>query len=178
MDEITVKFPDATYRPEIFRADISNPMDIRTIVLKSKCVLNVAGPFMTTNAHLLVEACIDFDCDYVDVNGEVPFTHKLIGLHDYAKMRDVIICPNAAGAGGLPDLATFYAAEELRKVSDADGGEFHLHAQQRGRALRRYARYARCDDRRDGKGGEDHGRSLRAGWRGRRWQSERTRTRC
>ena len=35
MDEIAVKFPDATYRPEIFRADISNPMDIRTIVLKS-----------------------------------------------------------------------------------------------------------------------------------------------
>ena len=125
MDEIAVKFPDATYRPEIFRADISNPMDIRTIVLKSKCVLNVAGPFMTTNAHLLVEACIDFDCDYVDVNGEVPFTHKLIGLHDYARMRDVIICPNAAGAGGLPDLATFYAAEELRKVSDADVAKVH-----------------------------------------------------
>lgn len=24
-----------------------------------------------------VEACVDFECDYVDVNGEVPFTHKV-----------------------------------------------------------------------------------------------------
>ena len=70
MDEITVKFPDATYRPEIFRADISNPMDIRTIVLKSKCVLSVAGPFMTWLSSTSLWACIDFDCDYVDVNGE------------------------------------------------------------------------------------------------------------
>jgi len=34
-------------------------MDIRTIVLKGKCVLNVAGPFMTTNAHILVRVHSD-----------------------------------------------------------------------------------------------------------------------
>ena len=113
LDEMLAKFPDATYRPEIFKADISNSMDIRKMVQECRCVLNVAGPFIKTNAHLLVEACIDFECDYVDVNGEVPFTHKLIPLHDWAKKRNVIICPNSAGAGGLPDLAAFFTAEEL-----------------------------------------------------------------
>ena len=77
LSEVLAKFPDATYKPDIFRADISNNLDIRDIVQKCRCVLNIAGPFMTTKAHLLVEACIDFDCDYVDVNGEVPFTHKV-----------------------------------------------------------------------------------------------------
>ena len=120
LDEMLAKFPDATYRPEIFKADISNSMDIRKMVQKCRCVLNVAGPFIKTNAHLLVEACIDFECDYVDVNGEVPFTHKLIPLHDWAKKRNVIICPNSAGAGGLPDLAAFFTAEELKKVTDAE----------------------------------------------------------
>lgn len=52
--EVLAKFPDATYKPNIFKADISNNMDIRDIVQKCRCVLNVAGPFMTTNAHLLV----------------------------------------------------------------------------------------------------------------------------
>jgi short subunit dehydrogenase-like uncharacterized protein len=56
LDEVLAKFPAATYRPDIFKADISKNMDIRTIVQKCRCVLNVAGPFMTTNAHLLVRS--------------------------------------------------------------------------------------------------------------------------
>ena len=123
--EIAEKFPASTYRPEIIQADIDDAKAIRLLCLKARCVLNVAGPFMNTNAHLLVQACIDFDCDYVDVNGEVPFTHKLIQQHDYAKKQGVIIVPNAAGAGGLPDLAAFYAASELRKKTLADVGKMH-----------------------------------------------------
>ncbi len=126
VNEIAEKFPDTTYRPEIIQADIADARAIRVLCLKARCVLNVAGPFMNTNAHLLVQACIDFDCDYVDVNGEVPFTHKLIQQHDYAKKQGVIICPNAAGAGGLPDLAAFYSATELRKKSDADITKMHM----------------------------------------------------
>jgi len=111
LDEIKQKFPDVAYAPDVLRADIADalrhPRDSRS---SARCVLNVAGPFMNTNAHLLVQACLEYDCDYVDVNGEVPFTHKLVGLHDYAKKRRVIVCPNAAGAGGLPDVAAFFAA--------------------------------------------------------------------
>jgi short subunit dehydrogenase-like uncharacterized protein len=123
--EIQAKYPDITYVPEIVKADIADANAIRDLVLRAKVVLNVAGPFMNTNAHLLVQACIDYDCDYVDVNGEVPFTHKLISLHDYAKRQRVIVVPNAAGAGGLPDVAAFYAASELRKKSDAEISKMH-----------------------------------------------------
>ena len=37
-----------------------------------------------------VEACIEFDCDYVDVNGEVPFTHK-VTLNDGPSSATVAI---------------------------------------------------------------------------------------
>ena len=125
LDEIKQKFPDVAYVPDVLRADIADAMDIRLLALSARCVLNVAGPFMNTNAHLLVQACLEYDCDYVDVNGEVPFTHKLIGLHDYAKKRRVIVCPNAAGAGGLPDVAAFFAAGALRLKTDADISSMH-----------------------------------------------------
>jgi hypothetical protein len=125
IDEIKKKFPDVAYAPDVLRADIADARDIRALALCARCVLNVAGPFMNTNAHLLVQACLEYDCDYVDVNGEVPFTHKLVGLHDYAKKRRVIVCPNAAGAGGLPDVAAFYAAGALRAKTDADIARMH-----------------------------------------------------
>ena len=43
------------------------------------------GPFMLTNADMLVEACIEFDCDYVDVNGRD-------GLVDYSFL---VVCGEA-----------------------------------------------------------------------------------
>ena len=46
-------------------------------------------------------------------------------LHDWAKQSNVIICPNAAGAGGLPDIAGYYTAEQLKKVSDAEVEKMH-----------------------------------------------------
>ena len=46
-------------------------------------------------------------------------------LHDWAKQSNVIICPNAAGAGGLPDIAAYYTVEQLKKVSDADVEKMH-----------------------------------------------------
>ena len=46
-------------------------------------------------------------------------------MHDWAKRSNVIICPNAAGAGGLPDVAAFYTKEELKKKSDAGVEKMH-----------------------------------------------------
>ena len=49
------------------------------------------------------------------MNGEVPFTKKLIKYHDWAKTNRVLVVPNAAGAGGIPDVGCFYTVRELRK---------------------------------------------------------------
>ena len=49
------------------------------------------------------------------MNGEVPYTKKLIKYHDWAKTNRVLVVPNAAGAGGIPDVGCFYTVRELRK---------------------------------------------------------------
>lgn len=54
-----------------------------------------------------------------------PHHPQLIGLHDWAKRSNVIICPNAAGAGGLPDIAAFYTTEELKKKTYAEVEKIH-----------------------------------------------------
>jgi short subunit dehydrogenase-like uncharacterized protein len=54
------------------------------------------------------------------VNGEVPFTKKLLKYHDWAKANRVLVVPNAAGAGGVPDVGCFYTVQELRKKIGTD----------------------------------------------------------
>ena len=55
-----------------------------------------------------------------------PLQQQLIDFHDYAKQKKVIICPNSAGAGGIPDIGAFYTAEELKKTSDAEIQKMHM----------------------------------------------------
>jgi|TARA_B110000305_G_scaffold54836_1_gene60502 short subunit dehydrogenase-like uncharacterized protein len=62
-----------------------------------------------------VEACIEYDTDYIDVNGEIPFSAKLIEYHDWARNNDVLIVPNCAGAGGVPDVGAFYTFRKLQE---------------------------------------------------------------
>ena len=50
---------------------------------------------------------------------------QLLGLHDWAKQSNVIICPNTAGAGGLPDIGAFYTTEALKEKSDAEIEKMH-----------------------------------------------------
>ena len=45
------------------------------------------------------------------MNGEVPFTKKLLKYHEWAKANGVLVVPNAAGAGGIP----------TKLILDADG---------------------------------------------------------
>ena len=59
---------------------------------------------MLTGGEALVEACIQCDTDYVDVNGEIPYTARLLEWHEQALSAAVHIVPCAACAGGLPDL--------------------------------------------------------------------------
>ncbi len=62
-----------------------------------------------------MEACIEYDTDYIDVNGEIPFSAKLIEYHDWARSNDVLIVPNCAGAGGVPDVGAFYTFRKLQE---------------------------------------------------------------
>lgn len=115
-DKILADHPDCEWADiPIMKADLADPHDIRKLVLSCDCVVNIAGPFMLTGGEMLVEACVQYECDYVDVNGEVPYTYRLLEYHEIAKATNTYIVPNCAFAGGATDITSWLATQELRK---------------------------------------------------------------
>ena len=62
----------------IIEASLDNPFDVEKLVHECSVIVNVAGPFMHTGGEALVEACIEYDTDYTDVNGEIPYGARLL----------------------------------------------------------------------------------------------------
>ena len=65
--------------------DLKEPFQVEALVSSCRVVCNIAGPFMLTGGERLVEACIHYDTDYCDVSGEIPWSAKLLELHDVAR---------------------------------------------------------------------------------------------
>jgi len=51
--EVTSRHP-TTYEPGFIACDLKDPVTIRSMVIKARVVVNIAGPFMLTPADMLV----------------------------------------------------------------------------------------------------------------------------
>lgn len=85
------------------------------LVKSAKCIINVAGPYMLTQGEVMIDACIHMGVHYCDISGEVPWTLRILDLHEKAKAAGVHIIPSAASAGGFPDLAVSIMAKEMKQ---------------------------------------------------------------
>eukprot|EP00406_Dinophysis_acuminata_P072626 CAMPEP_0179246716 /NCGR_PEP_ID=MMETSP0797-20121207/19236_1 /TAXON_ID=47934 /ORGANISM="Dinophysis acuminata, Strain DAEP01" /LENGTH=269 /DNA_ID=CAMNT_0020954311 /DNA_START=66 /DNA_END=871 /DNA_ORIENTATION=+ len=85
------------------------------LVRSAKCIINVAGPYMLTQGELMIDACIHLGVHYDDISGEVPWTLRILDLHNWAMQNGVCICPSAASAGGYPDLGVYLCAKKMRE---------------------------------------------------------------
>ena len=90
------EFAHVKYRPGVMQCSLGDATKLRRMVLSTDVVINIAGPYMKTGGEMLVEACLAYDTDYVDVNGEIPYTHKILDYHRYARQKGVFIVPNSA----------------------------------------------------------------------------------
>jgi short subunit dehydrogenase-like uncharacterized protein len=99
----------------IVTAQLDKPYTVKQLVNSCRTVVNLAGPFMTTGGEVLAEACVIYECDYCDVNGELPYTYNLTRLHDRARHNRVRLVPNSAFAGGFADIAAFAAVRKLKE---------------------------------------------------------------
>lgn len=108
------KYP-GTFDPDVLQCSLDDGISMRRMCLQADCVVNIAGPFMLTGGEMLVQACLQFGTDYVDVNGEVPYTESLLKYHDAAVEAGTFIVPNAAFAGGGCDVGAWFACNELYK---------------------------------------------------------------
>lgn len=113
-DKICKGIPELENTP-CFGCSLTNPHEVINLVLETRVVANIAGPFMITGGEAFVEACAEFQTDYVDCNGEIPYTFKLLDFHHLAREFGTRIVPCAAYAGGMPDVAVFECAKLVRE---------------------------------------------------------------
>lgn len=103
------------FDPDVIQCSLDDGLAMRRMCLEADCIVNIAGPFMLTGGEMLVQACLQFGTDYVDVNGEIPYTNELLKYHDAALQSGTFIVPNAAFAGGGCDVGSWFACQELYK---------------------------------------------------------------
>eukprot|EP00747_Dinoflagellata_sp_TGD_P166955 gnl/TRDRNA2_/TRDRNA2_190573_c0_seq1.p1 gnl/TRDRNA2_/TRDRNA2_190573_c0~~gnl/TRDRNA2_/TRDRNA2_190573_c0_seq1.p1 ORF type:complete len:513 (-),score=117.16 gnl/TRDRNA2_/TRDRNA2_190573_c0_seq1:113-1651(-) len=99
----------------VLQAGFDDVLSIIDLVKSARVIINVAGPYMLTQGELLVDACCELGCHYLDISGEIPWTLRINDLHDRAKKANVCVVPSAASAGGYPDLGVYLAAKKLRE---------------------------------------------------------------
>jgi short subunit dehydrogenase-like uncharacterized protein len=82
-------------------ADTSNPASLDPIVSQTKVVLTTVGPYLK-HGESLVEACVKWGADYVDITGEPPFIKKMADrFHKEAESKGVKIV-HGCGFDSIP----------------------------------------------------------------------------
>lgn len=92
--------------------DIVSVLDLAK---SARCIINVAGPYMLTEGEILVDACCQTGTNYLDISGEIPWTLRLLKLHERCKENGMWCLPSSATAGGYPDLEIFLMAKKIRE---------------------------------------------------------------
>eukprot|EP00928_Gymnodinium_smaydae_P072494 TRINITY_DN55847_c0_g1_i1.p1 TRINITY_DN55847_c0_g1~~TRINITY_DN55847_c0_g1_i1.p1 ORF type:complete len:368 (-),score=87.59 TRINITY_DN55847_c0_g1_i1:145-1248(-) len=86
------------------------------MVKSAHVIINVAGPYILTQGEVLIDACIHLGTDYLDISGEIPWSLRVMDLHEHARQRGVFVVPSAASAGGIPDLGVYLCAKAMRET--------------------------------------------------------------
>jgi short subunit dehydrogenase-like uncharacterized protein len=105
---------------------------VDALVARSAVVLSTAGPFARYGTPV-VDACVRFGTDYVDITGETPWMRDIATrYHDAAASRGTRIVP-ACGFDSVPsDLGALLMMRELRDTLNASSGEVRAYFQFRG----------------------------------------------
>lgn len=95
-------------------ADAGDEAALDALAAQARIVLSTAGPF-ARHGSALVAACVRHGTHYVDITGETPWVHDLIGRHhDEAARRGVRIVPGCGFDSVPSDLGAWLVANELQ----------------------------------------------------------------
>jgi short subunit dehydrogenase-like uncharacterized protein len=109
--------PPPAERPGVLIADAHNIDSLQALASQASVLINLAGPYALTG-EAVVQACIAQQTHCLDLTGETFWVQQLIARHHRAaKAAEVRIIPSC-GYEALPfDLATLWAAHQLRERS-------------------------------------------------------------
>lgn len=99
----------------LFVADGHDQAAIDDMVGSTRVVLSTAGPF-ATYGNGVVDACVRFGTDYVDISGETAWVRRLIDRHHETAARNGTRIVPFCGFDSVPaDLGTLVVVRELQR---------------------------------------------------------------
>jgi len=109
--------PPGAKAPEVIVADTRDAASLQALARQGQVLFNLAGPYHATG-DAVVAACIAGGTHYLDLSAETFWMQRLVReQHDAAERARVKIMP-CAGYEALPfDLATLWAAHQLRAMA-------------------------------------------------------------
>jgi short subunit dehydrogenase-like uncharacterized protein len=104
---------------DLLIADSADPVTVDAVVSRARVVLSTAGPFALYGTPV-VDACVRFGTDYVDITGETPWVRELIDCyHERAAAAGTRVIP-CCGFDSVPsDLGTFLMARHVQQAFGA-----------------------------------------------------------
>jgi hypothetical protein len=99
---------------DVFVADGSDIEGLKNMAKRSQVVLNCAGPYFLYSS-LVVAACADVGCDYVDITGEVAWVKEMREKYGAAAKASGARIVSLCGYDSIPsDMAVYSAVQALR----------------------------------------------------------------
>ena len=103
-------------RVDVLVADSRDQQAINAIVSRTRVVLTTAGPF-ADHGDALVDACVRFGTDYVDITGETPWVRTVIDrYHDRAAAAGTRIVPSCGFDSVPSDIGALLVVRHLHRT--------------------------------------------------------------
>jgi short subunit dehydrogenase-like uncharacterized protein len=104
---------DGKARPDVLRADASEPDSLHELARQTRVLATTVGPYLEYGEEL-VAACADAGTDYLDVSGEAEFVDLMYVRHDARARETGARLVHSAGFDSVPhDLGAYYTVQQL-----------------------------------------------------------------
>ncbi|KAJ9126396.1 hypothetical protein QFC24_002134 [Naganishia onofrii] len=97
---------------------------VAAMVSDAEVVINLAGPYSSHNAELLVRACAELGRHYIDLTGETFWIKEMIEKYDYLASKTHAIIVPSCGFDSIPsDILAYQSALHLARLNGSNNAE-------------------------------------------------------
>ncbi|GAA1425659.1 saccharopine dehydrogenase NADP-binding domain-containing protein [Streptomyces thermospinosisporus] len=112
LERLRDRLPGAD-RPDVLRAEVSDPASLRALAESARVVATTVGPYVQYGEEL-VAACADTGADYLDLTGEPEFVDLMYVRHDARARETGARLLHACGFDSVPhDLGVWFTVQQL-----------------------------------------------------------------
>ena len=97
----------------LIEANVDNEQSIREMCTKSRLLINCVGPYGVYNGDMVIRVCLEEECEYIDMTGEIEFIARIREKYDReAEEKGVFVIPSCAYVSIVTELAVNCAQQK------------------------------------------------------------------